>query len=298
MSKLRKWWQFALERFEPVSHFTMIVVFLLVHILLARSIFNLRISVLPIVCLFVATTAFYFKLRLYDEVKDYELDVVINKKRPLPRGLLNHQDMYLGMVICIAIEAVLFATQGVEGLLSIFITIGYSLLMFKEFFIKDIIRPHLTTYAMLHTIVTSFLSITIFSFLSTESFYQTLTNKDCIYFALANWMLFNIFEFGRKTFAPSEERPNVDTYSSLFGKWGATLLVLSQAIIAHFLVLNISFIRNSFLEWSHGFLFFFLILVSLQYINSDEVEKAKRYRMMSSVYIIIFYVTIAIAYFV
>lgn len=295
-SKMIKWWQFTKERFEPTSHLTMIVVFLIVHVLLARSIFNLQITVTSVLMLFIATTAFYFKLRLYDEVKDYDLDVIINKKRPLPRGLLNHHDMYSGMIICISVEAILFSFQGLESLLSMIITIGYSLIMFKEFFIKEQIRPHLTTYAILHTIVTSFLSISIFSFLSKENFFTIIKNKECLYFSIANWMLFNIFEFGRKTFAPSEERPNVDTYSSLFGKGGALSLVLSQAFIAHVLVLQIPFIRNSFLIWTHIILFSLLILTSIQYYKSDDIKKSKRYRLMSSAYIIIFYITIALAY--
>jgi 4-hydroxybenzoate polyprenyltransferase len=293
-----RWWQFTKERFEPASHLTMIVVFPLVHILLARSVYNIQITTMPVLLLFVATTAFYFKLRLYDEVKDYELDVVINKTRPLPRGLLNHSDMYLGMIVCILTEAALFGTKGLNSLLSIFLTISYSLLMFKEFFIKEKIRPHLTTYAMLHTIVTSFLSIAIFSYLSNESFFKIIQTKECLSFALANWMLFNIFEFGRKTFAPSEERENIDTYSSLFGKWGAVLLVLSQATIAHLMILKISYIHNTFLEWSHALLFLALIIVSFQYIISDEIKKARNYRLMSSVYIIIFYFTLAIAFYI
>ena len=288
-----RWWQFTKERFEPLSHITMIIVFLLVHLLMAQEIFHVKLNIFQQLLLFMATLAFYFKLRLYDEVKDYSLDVIINKHRPLPRGLLQHQDMFLGMIICIVIELGLFSIQGLESLMSIMITIAYSLLMYKEFFIKNLIRPHLTTYAIMHTVVTSFLSLAIFSYFSDFSFYKILMTPDCLKFAIANWSLFNIFEFGRKTFAPSEERTNVDSYSSLFGKSGAVALVMSQVIIAHVMILNISFLHNAFLHWTHGFLFLFLILITLQYLNCDKIENAKRFRLISSVYIIIFYLTTA-----
>lgn len=290
-----KWWIFIKERFEPASHFTMIIVFLLVHVLIAKSILRIEINNFSVFLLFIGTSAFYFKLRLYDEVKDFELDQVINPTRPLPRGLLNHRDMYLGMVICILLEASIFATQGQDSFKSIVITILYSLIMYKEFFIKEKIRPHLTTYAILHTIVTSFLSIAIFSFLSKESFIRLIVTKECLYFALANWLLFNIFEFGRKTFAISEERQNVDTYSSLFGKTGAVILVISQALMAHLLVINILPSESKILYWTHSLLFFLLLSTSFCYIKTNQIKAAKNYRLMSSAYIIIFYLTLAVA---
>src|SRR6185436_10154152 len=45
---------------------------------------------------------------------------------------------------------------------------------------------------------------------------------------LANWCLFNVFEFARKTWAPDEERQEVDSYSRRFGVGGAVALALSQ----------------------------------------------------------------------
>jgi hypothetical protein len=297
MHELKNWWQFTKERFDPISHMTMIILFLVVHVLLARSIFGLQISTLTVILLFIATTAFYFKLRLYDEIKDYEVDLIINKTRPLPRGLLKHADLYWGISICIILEAVIFASQGLASSLSILITIIYSLIMFKEFFIKEKIRPHLTTYAVLHTVVTSLLSIAIFSFLSREHFFSVIKTKECLYFAIANWMLFNIFEFGRKTFATCEERENVDSYSSLFGRGNAVLLVIFQSVWAHFLIFKIFNFHNYFLMWSHLLIFLCLIGVSFQYIKYNSKVSANRYRIMSSLYIILFYVTLTLTYF-
>lgn len=298
MNKISRWYQFTKERFHPSSHITMILLFLIVHLFMAKSIFNLQISLFKNALLFISITSFYFKLRLYDEIKDYELDVIINPKRPLPRGLLSHRDMYLGMIVCISIELSIFSIQGINGLASILITICYSLIMFKEFFIKNIIRPHLTTYAILHTIVTSLLSFSIFSFFSQKSFLDIINNKDCLFFAIANWMLFNLFEFGRKTFAPSEERKDIDTYSSLFGKEGAVLLVMSQVLLAHFLIFKISFIHNSFLRYSHSLLFFWATAISAFYLYSDDIKHARRFRIMTSLYIILFYITLSLAYII
>ncbi len=296
MQKINNWWIFTKERFDPLSHLIMIVVFLIAHILVINAIKSIRANSLDDLLLFIGVTAFYFKLRLYDEVKDYELDVVINKNRPLPRGLLSHQDMFRGMVTCIVIEILCFSVMGVNSVISLILAIAYSLLMYKEFFIKDIIRPHLTTYALMHTIVTSILSFAIFSFLSKESLLNLIVDKTLYSFAILNWLLFNIFEFGRKTFATVEERDQVDTYSSLFGRWGAALLVVSQALVAHYLSFNLVGANKELLLYMSLALFILLLFISVNFIVKNSSGSAKFFRHMSSGYIILFYLIIIISH--
>lgn len=298
MSKINNWWIFTKERFAPTSHMAMIVVFLFAHLLVINAVKSVRATFWQDILLLIGVTAFYFKLRLYDEVKDYELDVVINKHRPLPRGLLNHQDMYSGMITCIGIEIFTFSLMGFNALVGIFIAIAYSLLMYKEFFIKEKIRPHLTTYALLHTIVTSVLSFAIFSFLSQESIINLVQNKTLLSFAILNWLLFNIFEFGRKTFSTTEERDQVDTYSSLFGRTGAVLMVVSQALIAHLLTLNLAGTNKNVLIFMSSLLFIILILISIFYIIKNTIPTAKIYRHFSSAYIILFYLTLILSHII
>lgn len=298
MTKSQAWWQFTKERFEPWSHMTMIVVFLAAHILVVNPVKTVFASTLnDLMCLF-GVTAFYFKLRLYDEVKDYELDVVINKTRPLPRGLLTHSDMYTGMITCILIELICFATMGVQSLITISIAIIYSLLMYKEFFIPKLIRPYLTTYALVHTIVTTLLSFAIFSFLTQASLWEIIKDPTLVSFAFANWLLFNIFEFGRKTFASIEEREKIDTYSSLFGRPGAVILVSSQATVAYYLALNLKGSNPKILMWGLSLLLLALAVLSINYIRNNSVKSARAYRTFSSLYIIVFYLIIIVSHLI
>ena len=296
MTKLQAWWLFTKERFEPISHLTMILVFIIAHILVARASVSLVAGPTNFIILLIGVTAFYFKLRLYDEVKDYDLDLIINKTRPLPRGLLKHIDLYRGMTICIITEAVCFGIMGFESFISMIVTILYSILMYKEFFIAEKIRPFLTTYALVHTIVTTLLSFAIFSFLTSLTILEVIKTPSFLAFAMANWLLFNIFEFGRKTFATSEERPSVDTYSSLFGRKGAVILVASQALITFYLATTLKKIDDTILFWGLGSLIVLLSIVSLHYILKNNSETAKRFRLYSSIYIIVYYLIIILSY--
>lgn len=291
---MKNWLIFIKERFDPLSHLIMIILFITAHYLLARSLGLVQITYFSLLPLFIGVTLFYFKLRLYDEVKDYELDVIINKTRPLPRGLVSHEGMYRGMAFCILVELICFGILGKHAIVAITIPILYSLLMYKEFFIREKIRPHLTTYAMLHTIVTTFLSLAIFCFISNTGFELIVQNKDFLYFAIINWFLFNIFEFGRKTFASSEERENVDTYSSLFGRSGATILVVSQIIIATFLSYKIESINHTKAFYALFAILLFFVVVGISYIITDKPKMAKIFRTGSEVYIILFYIIFTI----
>ena len=142
------------------------------------------------------------------------------------------------------------------------------------------------------------LSFAIFSFLTGLSIIDVVTNTVYLSFALANWLLFNIFEFGKKTFATSEERENVDTYSSLFGRTGAVALVASQSVLASYLALNLSGANQEIIFGGMGLLLAITLILSLRYVFTNKKESAKHYRNFSSVYIVIFYLILIIAHLI
>ncbi len=312
-NSLKNWWQFTKERFDPISHFGMLFVFSVFHILIGSTrnlvpgpeVSNYTLwSTVTISSLFIKhsllyfiVVLFYFKLRLYDEIKDYELDCIINPKRPLPRGLLLHRDLYLGIAVCLVLEQILMIPYGFDGIVLLLIAQIYSLVMYKEFFIRDIIRPHLTTYAVLHTVVTAFLTFSLMGAIKNQYWWEAFNDRENILLALNNWLLFNIFEFGRKTFAPEEERASVDTYSSLFTPYGAFLLQLIQTILSSVCIYLI-FKNRVFLDPvtdDHliiGILLLMIsfLLVSLLYLSTLIIKFAKIYRNFSEGYIILAFI--------
>lgn len=285
---MKKWLQFLKERFEPFSHLTMIALFLVGHILFARSLGIMNLNIWQFIPLSFAVLFFFLKLRFYDEIKDYETDIHINPTRPLPRGLVTHHDLHIGIGVAIFVEILCFTLCSPAGLLTGLMAIAYSLLMFKEFFIGPKIRPHLTTYAMSHTIVTILLSLSIFA--SMSGLMMTALPLDAIWFSIVSWLLFNIFEFGRKSYLLNEEREGVPTYSNIFGRWGAFALVLSQALIATYLMLQIQVWNTPTFRLSLvGILFLLTIFGILYGFAKNESPWGKIYRAFTSVYIVLIY---------
>src|SRR3989344_3369044 len=165
MSTVRKWSAFAWERHNPLIYLAFAALFLLAHYSLygnAEFVFALY----KFGGLLIGVFAFLFKLRLFDEIKDFEHDAIAHPGRPLIRGSILHFDLYQGIALCTLFEFVTFGLFGWPGLTAIVIADAYAFLMFKEFFLRLWIRERLILYAITHTFVAALLSLAVFAALS------------------------------------------------------------------------------------------------------------------------------------
>ena len=290
LDELRRYFIFMKERFGLIGSSFMITLFVLAHYGLVYIKSDLVIETHLLFAVILGSIIFFVKLRLYDEIKDYEVDLIQNPDRPLPRGLVTRDELKEGIEKRIMIESILFYGAGIEAFSSILLAIAYSLLMYKEFFIGKYIRPHLTTYATSHTIVTFFLSLAIFSAF-TQSFIWNL-DGEYIFFSLMSWLLFNIFELGRKMYQPFEERDQVESYSKVWTRPGATLLVLIHASLIQWLIHKIEFFKDPLFLMIFRIPVAILLLVSLLYLLLKKSVTANLYRNYSTVFILLNYVII------
>lgn len=226
-----KWLTFAKERFKPLEYLPLIALFVAANYLFAKRVSGgLELPPLGLLFVGVATLCFFFRMRLFDEIKDYEIDLKINPHRPLARGLISIREVKRTIIGLIIFELILMSNLGLVPFFLYLFALFYSLLMFEEFFIGDWLRPHLTTYAVTHTIVVAFLSLAVIS--CVLGFTALNFSRNVFLFCFSHWCIFNLFEFARKTFAESEERPNVPSYSNIFGLKGAYALSASQVILS------------------------------------------------------------------
>lgn len=277
-----KWIRFFVERFDPLSHLIMISLFIAGHMSLGKEI-ELTSSIL----IFLGTTIFFFKLRCFDEVKDLDLDMKINPQRPLPRGLLSVFDMKDAIILCILFENIIFYSINANAGIAMSIASLYSLIMYKEFFLGVWFRDKLTSYATAHTLVTILLSLSIFCSLSGESFYSLSIEQYC--FSIVSWLLFNIFELGRKTFLEFEERDQVESYSKVWGKRGAVILVLVHACIAEVILALGVGISSSFAKIYFNSCFVLFVLIGVYFLVKKSGRGGAIFRGYSSFYIILIY---------
>lgn len=279
---LKNWWIFVKERFPLGSHIPMVALFCIGNVILTEELTKADKFVNPL--LFLLTFLFFFRLRCFDEIKDYEVDLRVNPTRPLARGVLTVSQVKVMIAVVAVLEIALAGSFGLAPLGMHLIAMAYSFLMYKEFFIGKWLSRHLTTYAVTHTFVSMLLGLSLAA--------QTLGTMNeqilmtVIWIAPINWTLFNLFEFARKTFAPDEERPHVESYSSLFGVLGAVALSLSQVAIALLVLYKMPL--NGFMIQAVAALI--PLLAGAYLVLSKSTRSAKMFRGITGAYLLIFYI--------
>ncbi len=295
---MKSWWIFLSERFAPATHVPMIASFTLANaslglVLLASPELNRNAPALERLPLaFVVAVAFFLRLRIFDEIKDHATDVVVNPDRPLARGLIRIPEAKRVILGLCVFELLALCLLAPVLALSHLLAMGYSFVMYREFFIGEHLRPHLTTYAVLHTFVSVLSAGTVVSVVTGLPFWGFSPSMWLL--LMLNWGYFNLFEFARKTFAPTEERPHVESYSKIFTVPGAVALSLSQAIlplviVRHVLAGSLTGIENIVLSGS-------LVLVSipaLVFIIRPMAWAAKMFRGLVGLYLILGYLALA-----
>lgn len=134
-------------------------------------------------------------------------------------------------MLCLALEIILAAVMKWPLLPAYMMVLCFTLLMRMEFFIGTWLGPKLELYAITHTFSAAMISMLIHSIVCFSDFAGA--DRAMLAYALGNWFVFNVFEFGRKTFAVEEEREGVESYSNRLKPIGAVILLLVNVALAY-----------------------------------------------------------------
>jgi 4-hydroxybenzoate polyprenyltransferase len=279
---MKPWSLFIQERFPLLKHSVSLLFFFLANASVATASFTFKNSFLSFCIVFLT----FFRLRIFDEIKDYPNDCLIHPGRPLARGLISVSEAKMTAFAIMGIELSLSLMLGLPAFLGSVIVCLYSLLMYREFFIGSWLRPRLATYALIHTPISSLISLFIFSCM-TEKFCWEAPSK-MLLFSIANWLIFNIFEFGRKTFGQEEEKPLIESYSKRFSSWGAAMLVLLMASSSVLIAWGYIGVPSLPLL----LIFFPLMSLSLLYAFFNSKKWAVAFRTACSLFIFLFNTTV------
>jgi len=291
------WRIFIQERFPILKHVLLIAFFFGANVFVALDSAHLpyEIGVKGILGFLVVLLAF-LRLRIFDEIKDYENDLLVHPDRPLARGLISIHEAKKAAFLLIAAELALSFLLGLPAFLTACCVVLYSLLMYKEFYLRNYLRSRLATYALTHTVVSAWLSLFLFSAATGQNFWQA--PPSFLIFITANWMIFNVFEFGRKTFGKEEEKVLVESYSKNFGPKRAAFCVLGMAACAGLA----AWILGNLLNWPPLLpvltlvLFALLFIASLFYGHSNSAKWAKRFRHACSAFILLYNMIITLGF--
>jgi len=217
LSFFQRWRIYQAERFPILKFAPLLAAFSYCAVCLSRLLRHDYTwpSALSSLTAFVCVFLFFLQLRFLDEFKDAEVDAKYRPERPVPRGLVSLSQIGKAFAVTVAIQLALTLWLTPKLLLLLFLVWGYMTLMTIEFFVPEWIKPRLLTYMWTHMLI-----MPLIDFFATSCDWLTIQNlppAGLLLFLLVSFFNGLLIELGRKTWAPEQESPGVDSYSSYCG---------------------------------------------------------------------------------
>lgn len=166
---------------------------------------------------FLAAYGYFLLLRVFDEHKDYAHDKIAHPHRVLQRGLITLQHLRVAGAIAVAVQlgGSVLLDGGAIGPITLAWAAAFlwSVLMAREFFVGEWLRPRLVLYAFSHMIA---MPLCVHWMMRMGAANVPLPAAAWLLPATSYAYGFAI-EIGRKLKAPEDERPEVDSYTKAFG---------------------------------------------------------------------------------
>ena len=201
-----------------------------------------------IIALFIIVFMFFFQLRITDEFKDYEEDLKYRAYRPVQRGIISLKTLGKTGIVTVIIQIMLAHVIDPEIIYFMIFVWIYMFLMAKEFFIKKWLTKRILIYALSHVVIMVFITLVIVEatqYIVPKNIFDVFIlqrYRHNIDFALIPLFALNylngiVLEIGRKTRRADEEEYGVQTYSKLWGRKKAVVVLSLLFVIEYLLVI-------------------------------------------------------------
>ncbi|MGR6871390.1 UbiA family prenyltransferase [Pseudomonas sp. HK3] len=214
------------------------------------------------------TWSLFLVIRIFDEHKDYALDVLNHPQRVLQSGLITLGNLKVLAVISIVVQLLfsLYIDQFSVGAATIswLIMFVYLCLMGAEFFCGEWLEKRLTLYAFSHMLIMPL----IVYWLAHLAVPDVVLSEPLMIMMVLAFISGFCFEITRKTKGVEEERDTVDSYSRIFGTKGSAYIVMT--LISMMLLSQIALLVS--LEVSH-FVWFLIPLILMYGVAIRQVMK-------------------------
>lgn len=239
-----------------------------------------------------AVAAHLLVLRVLDEHKDFEDDLVAHPNRVLQSGIVSLSELKVlgGIAASVTLLATIFSGS-VEAFQAWACLMVWTTLMYYEMFCATWLKRHLFLYSLTHLFVVPLMMVWASALSSSEAFHS----PQLPWIAGIAFTNAFIFEFLRKTKGRDEEISNVESFS---GNWGIRGAVLA-ALFAHavsFLILVVfaeQFLKAPVLSYLPTALAFLLSGVCLlKYVKNPVSQQRKTNEGAGALFSLIVYFTL------
>jgi 4-hydroxybenzoate polyprenyltransferase len=280
------------ERFPLVNMLLFSILFLTVYSVATYFSSEPTVTTTQILLGMVAAISFFFRLRVFDEIKDFKIDAVNHPHRVLQSGRVSLRQLMVISSILTASEILWSYWNGTPTIICWLIAVLYSVLMRYEFFVAAFLKKRLFLYACTHMLIMPLIILWIWSAFSKDDLHHP-----ALYLLGALSLLGGFcFEIARKIHIAAAEKPTIDSYSKSLGFTTSiiwVLLFLLAGVLVQCYLLHIIQART----WSYIIIAMLYVATCIVYINSVKQESEKRLRtaeLFVSLFMLLSYVSIII----
>lgn len=173
-------------------------------------------------------------IRIMDEFKDYHDDLTNFPNRPLPSGRVQKKDLIALGLFCV-MATIFLSMTSTKLLVWALITLGFTFLMLKWFFIENIMRKNLPLAFITHHPVVLFNFVYLIIACSQMN---PIVDFSRALYVLPLCLIFTNWEVVRKIRSPKQET-SYTTYSKIFGPKKAILIAIFLQLVFTFTMLTI-----------------------------------------------------------
>ncbi|MBC8110709.1 MAG: UbiA family prenyltransferase [Verrucomicrobia bacterium] len=226
-----------------------------------------------------AVISFFFRLRVFDEIKDYQIDIHNHPHRILQSGKIQLKSLIVISVIGVFLEVFWSFWMNISALFCWLLAFSYTLLMRYEFFVPVFLKKHLLLYAITHLLVMPFIILWVWS-----AYAPVEANQSLILLALLSMLGGFAFEIARKIHSSAAERPTVDSYSKSLGYSISIMSVLLILLINLLVQYRLLFLLTP-AWWSYLLIGLLFVFITIQYIQAllkpEEMQLRKIEKFVS-----------------
>jgi len=204
----------------------------------------------------MVTWSLFLVIRIFDEHKDYELDVLNHPQRVLQSGRITLTHLKILGALAVVAQVAFSLFLGLPVFWAWLLMFVYLCLMGAEFFCGEWLEKRLLIYALTHMAIMPLIVIWLAYLAAPNQVAAQLTESSLFSGAMLSMMALSFvsgfcFEITRKTRGPEEERDTVDSYTKILGISGSVRLI--QVLVL--LMMSCQWSLLYFLPVSYGWVY-------------------------------------------
>ncbi len=226
-------------------------------------------------------------LRLMDELKDRDVDEALFPGRPLPSGRVRESDIRVSILLTGSAFVFMHAWLG-STFIPACIVLGYAVLMFRFFFMENLLRNSLPLTLLTHNPVVPLMLI-LLVWIAAAGEGVAVSTIDRIPATLLigqYWGMSFSWEIARKIRSTDEEDAYV-TYSRIFGRSGAVMVALAGQLVSF--GAGVVFVLEYGFSWQYLAVLLaglsFPVGASIRFLNAPT-DRTSRLRPFAEVYML------------